>query len=177
MSVAAIQPIETVHRGYRFRSRLEARWAVAFDHLGLDWTYEPEGYRFGQDDWYLPDFKLTFAGSRRFSVYAEVKGDIHSFGEWDKLWRFALHHPLLILSQIPEPEPGAPVPLFTLLTAFRGQLRSVWLHFDGGGRFDVLTQWFPGEPPETGLRMPAYSKVEQAFAAARSARFEHGEHP
>lgn len=26
----SIKPIETVYKGYRFRSRLEARWAVFF---------------------------------------------------------------------------------------------------------------------------------------------------
>lgn len=39
-----IKAIETVYRGYRFRSRLEARWAVFFDALGLEWEYEPEGF-------------------------------------------------------------------------------------------------------------------------------------
>jgi hypothetical protein len=30
--------------GYRFRSRLEARWAVFFDVAGIPWQYEPEGF-------------------------------------------------------------------------------------------------------------------------------------
>jgi nucleoside 2-deoxyribosyltransferase len=50
-----IQAIETRYKGYRFRSRLEARWAVAFDAMGWKWQYEPEGYIVdGQH--YLPDF-------------------------------------------------------------------------------------------------------------------------
>ncbi len=40
-----MKPIETEYKGYRFRSRLEARWAVFFDACGVDWEYEPEGYR------------------------------------------------------------------------------------------------------------------------------------
>jgi hypothetical protein len=36
--------IETLYRGYRFRSRLEARWAVFFDVAGIGWQYEPEGF-------------------------------------------------------------------------------------------------------------------------------------
>lgn len=32
-----IKPIETKYKGYRFRSRLEARWAVFFDALGISW--------------------------------------------------------------------------------------------------------------------------------------------
>lgn len=30
-----MKAIETRYKGYRFRSRLEARWAVFFDALGL----------------------------------------------------------------------------------------------------------------------------------------------
>lgn len=40
----AIQAIETYYNGYRFRSRLEARWAVFFDTMGIEWRYETEGY-------------------------------------------------------------------------------------------------------------------------------------
>jgi hypothetical protein len=36
--------IETRYRGYRFRSRSEARWAVFFDAAGIAWQYEPEGF-------------------------------------------------------------------------------------------------------------------------------------
>ena len=34
---ARIKAIETSYKGYLFRSRLEARWAVFFDALGLVW--------------------------------------------------------------------------------------------------------------------------------------------
>lgn len=40
----AIKPIETIYNGYRFRSRLEARWAVFLDSLGVKYEYEPEGF-------------------------------------------------------------------------------------------------------------------------------------
>ena len=40
----SIKPIETIYNGYRFRSRLEARWAVFFDKIGIKYQYEPEGY-------------------------------------------------------------------------------------------------------------------------------------
>src|SRR5580700_1070020 len=54
------KPIETRYQGYRFRSRLEARWAVFFTALEIPWRYEPEGYDLGPDlgsylcDFYLP---------------------------------------------------------------------------------------------------------------------------
>lgn len=62
-----IQAIETVYKGCKFRSRLEARWAVFFETLGLRWNYEPEGFRLSKR-LYLPDF---FLPDHRF--YFEVK--------------------------------------------------------------------------------------------------------
>ena len=53
-----IKSIETEYRGYRFRSRLEARWAVFFDACGVKWEYEPEGFDLGDGLYYLPDFLL-----------------------------------------------------------------------------------------------------------------------
>ena len=53
-----IKAIQTRYKGYHFRSRLEARWAVFFDALGLEWEYEPEGFDLGEAGWYLPDFKV-----------------------------------------------------------------------------------------------------------------------
>ena len=63
-----IKPIETVYKGYRFRSRLEAKWAVFFDSLGIRWIYEPEGL-YINGIYYLPDFYLP--ESKQFF---EVKG-------------------------------------------------------------------------------------------------------
>jgi hypothetical protein len=53
-----IQAIETRYAGYRFRSRLEARWAVTLDAAGLTWQYEPEGFETTAGR-YLPDFRVT----------------------------------------------------------------------------------------------------------------------
>ena len=54
-----MQAIQTCYRGYRFRSRLEARWAVFFDALRLSWEYEPEGFDLGGGELYLPDFRVV----------------------------------------------------------------------------------------------------------------------
>ncbi len=62
------KPIETSYKGYRFRSRLEARWAVYFDAIGLKWQYEPEGFEFKDGTRYLPDFWLP-----QVKMWAEVK--------------------------------------------------------------------------------------------------------
>lgn len=53
-----LKPIETVYNGYRFRSRLEARWAVFFDALNIEYKYEHQGFNLGKFGWYLPDFWL-----------------------------------------------------------------------------------------------------------------------
>jgi nucleoside 2-deoxyribosyltransferase len=52
-----LQAIETNYRGYRFRSRTEARWAVFLDAAGIAWQYEAEGYKVN-GQYYLPDFWL-----------------------------------------------------------------------------------------------------------------------
>lgn len=69
-----IKAIETKYKGYRFRSRLEARWAVAFDEMGIEWEYEPEGYRLQSGEWYLPDFRVMTPRGRR--AWVEIKGGI-----------------------------------------------------------------------------------------------------
>lgn len=74
-----IKSIDTRYGGCLFRSRLEARWAVCFDHMGIAWEYEPQGFEvddrlaLGAPDAfrYLPDFWLT-----DLDVWAEVKGSL-----------------------------------------------------------------------------------------------------
>lgn len=63
--------IQTSYNGYLFRSRLEARWAVFFDALGLDWEYEVEGFKLPSGEFYLPDFRVTMPGGSK--VWYEVK--------------------------------------------------------------------------------------------------------
>ena len=74
-----IKAIETVYNGYRFRSRLEARWAVFFDTLGIEYQYEPEGFDLGNGIWYLPDFWLP-----DFELWVEIKGTEPSHDEQSK---------------------------------------------------------------------------------------------
>lgn len=75
-----MKAIETYYNGYRFRSRLEARWAVFFDTLGIRYEYEPEGFELDDGTWYLPDFRVKCYGTRGdfdnkpFDLYIEVKG-------------------------------------------------------------------------------------------------------
>ena len=66
--MADIKAIETVYNGYRFRSRLEARWAVFFDKAKIEYVYEPEGFVLSDNQCYLPDFYLPL-----FHMYVEIK--------------------------------------------------------------------------------------------------------
>jgi len=59
----------TVYDGYEFRSRIEARWAVFFDAMGIKYHYEYQDFILPDGTRYLPDFFLPGYG------YAEVKPD------------------------------------------------------------------------------------------------------
>lgn len=50
-----IKAIDTYYNGYYFRSRLEARWAIYFDLIGLKYEYELNGICVDGVP-YLPDF-------------------------------------------------------------------------------------------------------------------------
>lgn len=65
--------IETRYAGYRFRSRLEARYAVLFDSLKIKWDYEPEGFELGGGERYLPDFWLPLPDRPEWGYWVEIK--------------------------------------------------------------------------------------------------------
>ncbi len=67
-----IAAIPTEYGGVRFRSRLEARWAVYFTQLGMPFLYEHEGYTLPSGN-YLPDFWLASLG--RVGTFVEIKPD------------------------------------------------------------------------------------------------------
>jgi hypothetical protein len=66
-----IQAIETHYAGHRFRSRLEARWAVFLNHLDVPWAYEPQGYVVNGTP-YLPDFLVW--PNTDMAFWLEIKG-------------------------------------------------------------------------------------------------------
>jgi hypothetical protein len=144
--------IETIYGGCRFRSRLEARWAVFFDKLGIEWKYETEGYEVNGNR-YLPDFYLP-----KSNDWVEVKGDPHGLnrermtailGEDSPLPGFARGEAaLLILGEIPTATTGTV--LHQALTRAgiscrTADLSSAWFFFSpkGGGK------WAPGLIPPT----------------------------
>ena len=117
-----IKPIETYYNGFRFRSRLEARWAVFFDALGVEYEYEPEGFELPSGARYLPDFRVKCYGTRGgawshdavkygrgqitpFDLWVEVKGNMTQ-EDADRIIEFAFAderlNPVLILPNIPQ---------------------------------------------------------------------------
>lgn len=92
--------IETHYNGYRFRSRLEARWAVFFDHAHIKYEYEPQGFELEDGTKYLPDFYLP-----EYDYYVEVKPPReNSRDEIEKASKFVGNgiNVLVILSNIPK---------------------------------------------------------------------------
>jgi hypothetical protein len=85
-----LKAIETIYNGYRFRSRLEARWAVFFDALGIKYVYEEQGYKLTRGHfsplYYLPDFKLP-----EYDCWIEIKGQEPTRQEKSKAHYLTLH--------------------------------------------------------------------------------------
>lgn len=157
-----IKAIETHWNGYRFRSRLEARWAVFFTALQMDWEYEPEGFE-TEYGWYLPDFFMMHNANR--GPYVEIKAIDFTDKELAKLeevctsqgaWGMALW--------------GAP-----------GRHRWIEIHKECG----AIKEGLSGSDAQTFLTAlnPRFVTPDFEYAVhfgvrcARSARFEHGEAP
>jgi hypothetical protein len=88
-----IGAIETVWDEYRFRSRLEARWAVFFKAARIRYIYEPECFRLSCGDLYLPDFYLPEVNMRttedKGGIYVEVKPSRPRSDELDYLFELS----------------------------------------------------------------------------------------
>lgn len=85
-----INPIPTRAYGCRFRSRLEARWAVFLTTAGFNWEYEPEGAQLDAGR-YLCDFRV-WSPQGPGAVWLEVKpklagGDQPDDPRWGELAR------------------------------------------------------------------------------------------
>jgi hypothetical protein len=167
-----IAPIETRYKGYRFRSRLEARWAVFFDALKIQWEYEKQGFHLPSGD-YLPDFWLP-----QVSMWAEVKAEPMTGIESRLCCELAAATgwPCLKLIGVPENKGywavyplqegydeslHGPFDVEFCLTNYHG-------YVTGEGRFYSS----PGSEEDS-----RHDDTELAVFAARSARFEHGETP
>lgn len=180
--------IPTEYKGYRFRSRLEARWAVFFDAMGVKWEYEPEGFKLSNGMYYLPDFYLPDQ-----KLWIEVKGVTSTVDE-DKVTAFFreegenVSHEIVMVGEIP---PKTDDVVQWAYDTFKGRDYYMYgfvdfpylpcvcptcgkfgFEFDGRGaricKHDKLDdKGYTADHP----------RIQAAYAAARKARFEHGETP
>lgn len=149
-----MKAIETVYKGYRFRSRLEARWAVFFDKFGIEWIYEPEGFDLGEIGWYLPDFYLP-----ETQWFVEVKGIIDDEEGLEKSLYLDNYPPIGIMGCL----------LFKELEYAKSYfLEGGWDFNNAFLKFQRIT------PIESSKTITDYNN---AITKARQARFEHGETP
>ncbi len=96
-----MKAIETIYNGYRFRSKLEAKWAVFFDQLGIRYEYEPEAFKV-DNGWYTPDFFLPNVCLRyadTIGVCLEIKPTAWEYDRpyVDRISKAANGMPLLLL--------------------------------------------------------------------------------
>ncbi|PSJ23916.1 hypothetical protein B7P34_36200, partial [Streptosporangium nondiastaticum] len=119
-----IKAIETEYAGCRFRSRLEARWAVFFDSLDIPWQYESEGLDIDGVR-YLPDFVLpAFVGR---DLYVEVKGVMDERGMEKVLALAGAGRMVLVLRDVPRPD--ALGPHFLLFRGDHNPVAASWVSF------------------------------------------------
>lgn len=156
----------TKYAGITFRSRLEARWAVFFDALGISWEYEPETFAvdwYGESIQYTPDFRIGvdaephhryMEGSqvgdktrppdlKTLFVYAEVKPTVDAIYSCRKKiaasieWHGPCGAGLLLLGPIPNAEHA--LPIHPMLVWAKG-VGVQYGNFDLGGTFDRRNQ-------------------------------------
>lgn len=180
--------IETIYKGYRFRSRLEARWAVFFDGIGAPWEYEPEGFEADDGSRYLPDFRVDFNGTK---FWVEVKGEPDFYrdktdflNKWVGPNGALPGKKVIALGAIPEKSDGV---LF--VRVYGGSALACWMMVAvapgwraGVLRQDQLVRHFDTNPSDIFNFQPfvartplGYPTINKALDAARMARFEHGE--
>lgn len=89
-----MESLETEYNDILFRSRLEARWAILFDSLNLEWVYEPECYILSNQKKYTPDFYIP-----KYDLNVEIKPNFEWLNNKYHIERYKLFNkPILILS-------------------------------------------------------------------------------
>lgn len=182
-----IKAIQTKYKGYRFRSRLEARWAVFFDSCGYNWEYEAEGYVLPCGTYYLPDFKVWGEDSNGdYNVFLfEVKPSEESL--FDKKIS-AFQDALWVMSDKDVDMPIKGYGDYIILdgTPDRKLYHGTFEYNGEGGRQWLIEPWYRDRPSfwESGQTYDAivYDSLGliddgsmTPIDHARSARFEHGE--
>jgi hypothetical protein len=184
------KPIQTEYAGNLYRSRLEARWAVFLNELGIKFYYEHQGYQLTEDIYYLPDFWLP-----ELKMFLEIKPEEPTAEEVIKARLLAdSEYPVAICQGLP----GEYMPL----------VHAYDMCESGGGVSDWFSFWtqdprdnwkfkLAADPLREERvfcdcrwdRVPGFiemtpngknndlPQVYSAIKRARQARFEHGETP
>lgn len=176
-----MKAIQTYYKGYHFRSRNEARWAVFFEHLGLEWEYEREGWDLVDVGYYLPDFYL-----RMQNCWVEIKprGEA-GYQPRCKALADYLKSPVLVICGSPWPNEYEVTyyqiirgkvqvnlePTFYFATG-RQEPRELWLTSTFGD-FHCLNPIVP----HFSIPLEDSTMLLKAYELARGARFEHSEKP
>ncbi len=98
--------IPTMYSGIQFRSRLEARYALLFDALGLTWHYEPLDLA-----GYVPDYivAVQFARDRRSTydkMVFEVRPETDVLAAIEKISRSGWQHAACVVTATPFTTPA-----------------------------------------------------------------------
>ena len=167
-----IKAIETVYNGYRFRSRLEARWAMFFDVLEIVWEYEKEGYDLASAGRYLPDFWLPLPNNQYPNAghWFEVKGQMPTEGEVAKLGALvkATYHTGWLV--VGPPGEHQRYVYHHSLVGMCGWEDAPLHASDSLGHWDAECIAYKFSPI-----YPFGNCLDEAITAARQARFEYGE--
>lgn len=199
-----IKPIETRAYGCRFRSKLEARYAVFLTELGVTWQYEPQGFHLPSGN-YLPDFFLPLVdGGTWLEIKPHGAGSHFGWGacsiqgiervedsRLDEFWDYSQTQgqQFYVAHGIPSDhlmdgfveysaEGILEAPHDPFMWCVCGCGKTVGIEFDGRG--DRVRCRHAG-CTKSGHGDKGYShdhdRIRRAVMAARSARFEHGETP
>jgi hypothetical protein len=176
-----LTPIETVYRGCRFRSRLEARWAVFFQTLGVRWEYESQGFKLSNGEWYLPDFRVQLVDTL---LWCEVKPTGQKTDLFSRFFNDLFPGDkcpdgsvcAIVLREIPDPNDideacfhlGWDEPYHFCICP-----KCSAVGFEYNGWSERIRCGCPDK--EQHHSTADHPRILSAYAAARSARFEHGE--
>ena len=189
-----IKALDTVYRGHKFRSRLEAKWAIFFDEVGIAFQYEPDGYKLSNGMFYLPDFFIP-----SWDSFVEIKPN-NRFVYNDKCFYLARDSGKKVIMFA-----GEPYAYGILDSCTESHYRTAIFYPDGGVDCGILESCdgpivlricqecggftltdnrdnheHLGEPKgDRCFERLGYfdSKLLSAYTHASQARFEHGEKP
>ena len=159
-----MKAIQTHYNGYKFRSRLEARWAVFFDSLDLEYHYEPEGFILNSGNWYLPDFYLP-----ELNLYVEIKPK-KSEEIFKDLADFSLSTKKEIIL-LTANYFNSYIDHFGYFENELYQMESFPFYIENNGSIRV---WVSSSDTEH-IMFSNHPKIKYAITCAKQARFEHGE--